>query len=139
LLLTFDMKNLGFCAFVIGAALAAGCTSDDGGISDATLTVYNDSNYAIEELYLTHSTSFGWGANLLSNDLLFPGERLVLDVDCGTYDVLLVDEDGVDCQVNDIDLCLNDATWHITNNTCDVFAREAARRPAEKAAAESAK
>lgn len=124
---------------MLGAALAAGCTSDGGGVSDATLTVVNDSDFAIEELYLTHNTSFGWGANFLSNDVLAPDESLTLDVDCGTYDVLLVDEDNVSCEVDDIDLCLNDATWHITNNTCDVFAREAARRAAEKAAAESAK
>lgn len=129
------MKHLGICAFVLGAAaFAAGCGGDDGGISDATLTVYNDSDYAIEELYLTHNTSLGWGANLLSNDLLTPGAHLTLGVDCGTYDVLLVDESGVDCEVDNVDLCLNDATWHITNNTCDVFAREAARRAAEQAA-----
>jgi hypothetical protein len=133
------MKHLGICAFVLGGALAAGCGGNGGGVSDATLTVYNDSDFAIEELYLTHSTSLGWGANLLSNDLLLPSEHLVLGVDCGTYDVLLVDEQGVDCEVDNVDLCLDDARWHITNNTCDVFKREAERRAAETAAAGSAK
>ncbi|MDQ3367089.1 MAG: hypothetical protein M3680_16820 [Myxococcota bacterium] len=53
--------------------------------------------------------------------MLLPDEELVLGVDCGFYDALLVDEDGVDCELRDLDLCLNEATWVIRNNTCDVF------------------
>jgi len=58
---------------------------------------------------------------------------LALGVPCDTYDALVVDEDDVDCELHDIDLCLNDATWVIRNNTCPVFAQEAAKRAAAKA------
>lgn len=85
-------------------------------------------------MHVTSVGSSSWGPNLLDGDGLAPGESLVLGVDCDTYDALLVDEDGVDCQINNIDLCLNDADWIIRNNTCGVFgAAKAARAAAAKA------
>jgi len=99
--------------------LATGCTIS--GTADASLLVVNDSDFVIEELYLTDIGSGSWGRNLLAGDVLYPGEELLLAVECGYYDALLVDEDGVDCEIHDIDLCLNDATWVIRNNTCTVF------------------
>lgn len=115
---------------MLGAAFATGCTSD--GEVDASLTVVNDSDFVIEEIYLTDVNGSSWGANLLSGDALFPDEQLTLGVDCGTYDALLVDEDGEECEIHDLDLCLNDATWLIRNTTCDAFERKAQER-AEKA------
>jgi hypothetical protein len=132
------MKHPALCASLLAAAaaaFAAGCTTEDGP-ADASLTVVNDSDFVIEEIYLTADDARGWGANFLSNDVLFPGEELVLAVDCGYYDALLIDEDGVECELDGIDLCLNDATWYIRNNTCVAF--EAALQ-ARKQAAEAAK
>lgn len=103
------------------ASLAGGCVIAGDGIADATLEVANDSNYVIEELYLTDVNSASWGSNLLRGDVLFPDESIILGVECGYYDALLVDEDGVDCELRDLDLCLNDALWVINNNTCSVF------------------
>jgi hypothetical protein len=112
------------------AAVAAGC-SDTG---DASLRVSNQSDFAIVELRVTSIGSSSWGPNLLGGDVLEPGESLLLGADCGTYDALLVDEDGVDCEIDDIDLCLNDATWVIHNNTCTVFGAAKAAREAAAAA-----
>ena len=103
------------------ASVVGGCTDDGTGIADATIEVSNESDFVIEELYLTDVNSSSWGANLLGGDGLFPDESIVLGVDCGFYDALLVDEEGVDCELNDLDLCLNDALWVINNNTCSVF------------------
>lgn len=108
-------------AALVTASLGAGCAVQGDGIADATLEVANDSDFVIEELYLTDVNSSSWGANLLRGDVLFPDESIVLAVDCGYYDALLVDEDGVDCELYDLDLCLNDALWVINNNTCSVF------------------
>jgi hypothetical protein len=94
--------------------------SDDGG-PDATLRVDNQSDFAITQLYLTDVGNPEWGPDLLHGDVLLPGEQLVLGVECDFYDALLIDEDGVECEVTDIDLCLNDADWIIRNNTCAVF------------------
>lgn len=122
-------------------ATVAGCSveSNDGGviIDDASLRVVNDSDFVIEEFYLTDVGSATWGPNLLRGDVLFPDEEILLGVDCGFYDVLVVDEAGVDCEVDSVDLCLNDATWVINNNTCTVF-EAAAKERAAKAAAEQA-
>jgi hypothetical protein len=104
------------------ATAASGCIIEDG---SASLEVRNDSDYVIDELYLTDVGSSTWGRNLLGGDGLFPGESISLGTDCGYYDAMLVDETGVSCEVHDLDLCANDALWVIRNNTCSVFgARE---------------
>ncbi len=100
------------------AVSASACVMAD----DATLTVVNDSSYLIYELYVAPVDTTSWGRNLLGGDFLAPGEELTLGVDCDYYDARLIDEDGVECRVYDLDLCLNDAVWEITNNTCSVFA-----------------
>lgn len=120
-------------ALLAVASLAGGCVISGDGVADATIEVANDSDYVIDELYLTDVNSSSWGANLLGGDGLFPDESIVLGVDCGFYDALLVDEDGVQCEVLDLDLCLNDALWVITNNTCSVFG--AKKQPEAKEAA----
>jgi hypothetical protein len=135
----FLSSVLATCAAV---ATVAGCSDDfdDGFIDDASLRVINDSDFVIEEIFLTDIGSPTWGPNLLRGDVLFPGEELLLGVNCDFYDALVVDEDGVDCEINSIDLCLNDAVWVINNNTCTVFEAAAKERAAKEAAekAESA-
>ncbi len=108
-------------ALLLTASLAGGCVIAGDGVADATLEVSNNSDFVIEEIYLTDVNSSSWGGNLLGGDVLFPDESIVLAVDCGYYDALLVDQDGVDCELHDLDLCLNDASWIINNNTCSVF------------------
>jgi hypothetical protein len=111
--------------FVAALGLAGACTTtatvEPDPIPDATLTVVNESDFAITELYLTSSVDLGWGSNQLRGDVLLPAEQISLAASCDFYDALLVDEDGAECQIDDIDLCLNDATWVIRNNTCSVF------------------
>jgi hypothetical protein len=126
-------------------SIASGCIIDTGG-DDATLTVFNDSSFVIEELYLAPVGTRSYGPNELCfpedvrgdicpdpDDALFPDESITLGVDCDFYDALVIDEDGVECEVFDLDLCLNDAEWVIRNNTCTVF-EAAARERAAKAA-----
>lgn len=114
------MLNRLLAVALIVAPLATGCVIETNG-SDASLRVDNNSSYTIDEIYLTDSGSSSWGSDELRGDSLFPGESLRLDVSCGYYDALLVDETGVQCEVYDLDLCLNDAVWVINNNTCAVF------------------
>jgi hypothetical protein len=122
---------------VIGSlAAATGCTSDDGTVvTDSSLRVDNQSDFSIVELHVTSVGSSSWGPNLLGSDDLRPGESVTLGVTCDTYDALLVDSDGVDCEVHALDLCANDANWVIHNNTCTVFGAARAAREAAQAAA----
>lgn len=121
-------------AACLSAVTLGACTDDDDFVDDATLLVVNDSDFVIEEIFLTDVGSSTWGPNLLRGDVLFPDEELLLGVNCDFYDALVVDEDGVECEINSIDLCLNDATWIIQNNTCSVFEAAAKARAAEAAA-----
>jgi hypothetical protein len=133
-----QLRILASLVGVLGSVASAGCGSDSSSGSDATLRVVNRSDFAITEIHVTDVGSSTWGPNLVSGDLLAPGESLTLGVDCSTYDALIVDEDGVDCEVHDVDLCLNDASWIIRNETCSVFgAARAAREAAAKASAAS--
>lgn len=125
----FSVAALGACSV---ESSGGGGTIDPG--PDASLRVVNDSDFVIEEIYLTDVGSPTWGPNVLRGDVLFPDEQLLLGVNCDLYDVLVVDEDGVDCEINSVDLCLNDATWVIGNNTCTVFEAAAKVRAAEAAA-----
>lgn len=105
-----------------------GCVFTD---ADSSLLVSNDSSFEIHEIYVTEVASLSWGANLLREDILFPGDSLSLAVDCGTYDAMLVDETDETCEISSIDLCFDDADWVIRDNTCAVFeARAAARKQA---------
>lgn len=104
----------------VAAALGAGaCVASDG--PDSTLTVANDSSYWIDELYVAEISDPSWGPNLVYNSLA-PGEETTIGVSCGTYDVLVVDETGVECELANLDLCFDDGIWVITDFTLDVCA-----------------
>lgn len=131
------MKKL-LCLAPLFALITAGTgcfieSDDDDGGPDATLTVTNRSDFAIVELYVTQVNNDSWGPNLLSRDLL-PDEQTTVGVECDTYDAKLIDESNVDCRVHNLDLCLNDADWVITNDTCPVFNAARLAREAAKAA-----
>jgi hypothetical protein len=135
------MKNLRIFACVVaalGSAAVAGCTSSDSG-PDAALHVVNRSDFAITEIHVTSVGSSDWGPNLISGDVLLPDETLTVAVECDVYDALLIDEDGVDCQLHNVSLCFSSSDWVIQNNTCVSFLQaRAAREAAAKAAAGSA-
>jgi hypothetical protein len=107
------------------ATAAAGCVASDGGSSD--FTVSNRSSYFLNEIHLAPVDSTTWGPDLLPGDLA-PGEDLVItSIQCDTYDVLVVDETGVDCELHNIDLCANSDGWTIDDTTLDVCAFNPAR------------
>ena len=115
-------------ALAVAASAATGCVvSDDGDdINDATFTISNQSSYFLDEIHLAPIDSRSWGADLV--DTLAPGEDLVItDIRCDTYDVLVVDETGVECTLQSIDMCANDDHWVIDDFTLDVCAFAPAR------------
>jgi hypothetical protein len=84
--------------------------------SGSVITFYNQSRWEIHYLFLSPSDNPNWGPDQLDDDILAPGEYLELNgIDCDTYDVRLIDEDGDECVVQEIDICAEDSGWHITN------------------------
>ena len=128
-----NLRRLAYVAAALGSLAIAGCSDDNSDSTDASLHVRNASDFSITEIRVTSVGSSSWGPNLLNGDILAPGETLTIDVTCGTYDALLVDESGVDCQLHGVDLCLGDASWVIRNNTCTVFGAAKAAREAQQA------
>ena len=126
-----DLRLFACVVAALGSLAVAGCSS--GNATDASLHVQNSSDFSIVEIRVTSVGSTTWGPNLLGGDILAPGETLTIDVTCGTYDALLVDESGVDCQLHSVDLCFGDASWVIRNNTCTVFGVAKAAREAQQA------
>ena len=46
-----------------------------------------------------------------------PGEYITIKVDCDIYDVKIVDEDGVICQLSDVTICDGDSIWAVGDLT----------------------
>jgi len=94
-------------------------TEDDG---NSTLTVSNRSSYFLEQIHLAEVGNPSWGPDLIDGALA-PGEDLtILDLACDTYDVLVVDETGVQCELSGLDLCFDDGHWIVDDTTLDVCA-----------------
>jgi hypothetical protein len=82
----------------------------------SSITFFNESDWEIHYLYLSSSSDSHWGPDQLGRDVLAPGEYLELSgLDCDDYDIKLVDEDGDECVVTEIDICAEEAGWRITN------------------------
>lgn len=98
------------------AVLSGGCIVTD----DSSLTIMNDSDYAIVEINLTPTDSSTWGRNLLGSEWLYPGEEITIDfIDCDYYDVRLVDDTYAECIIEDVDFCFDSDVWVITNYFLD--------------------
>jgi hypothetical protein len=124
---------------VVIAAAMTGCVASSSSNTDATLTVHNESQYDITDIYIAPVGSRTWGGNLLNpGEVLLAGDQLTLGASCGTYDVKVIDETNVDCVVPDVDLCLNDADWIVHDNTCHVSGVVKAAREAQLQASRDA-
>lgn len=113
-------------ALVLAAAVSAsalgGCVVSESDDGDSTLTVSNRSSYWLEELHLADVNDPSWGPDLVSGALA-PGEDItIVDIACGRYDVLVIDETGVECELNSLDLCFDDGQWVIDDVTLDICA-----------------
>jgi hypothetical protein len=86
---------------------------------DSSLTIENQSDFALVEIRVTQVSNRSWGPNLIGGDVLLPGEAIVVVLTCDTYDVLVVDEDNFSCELLDLDLCFDDAIWSVTNRTLE--------------------
>ena len=83
---------------------------------NATAKVSNFSKWEIHEIYLAESESDNWGAERLRGRVLKNGDSFVLqNLACDTYDVKIVDEDGEECVIEQVELCGGTTHWRITD------------------------
>ena len=102
---------------VTALALSTGGCVSDADDAGASLMVHNHSDYVLTAVHVADVGNPHWGPNLLP-DVLYPSEDLVIhDLDCGAYDVLVVDDNGVRCRLHYLDMCFHDEGWVVTNAT----------------------
>jgi len=82
----------------------------------ATVKVINQSKWEIHHLFLSSSDDQDWGPDQLEDDILAKGQSLTLTgIDCDLYDIKVVDEDGDECVIEQVDLCNDNSYWKITD------------------------
>ena len=108
-----------------GGGKGGGATTPVGGGGDdmGTVSLTNSSSYDIYSIQLTPADQTSWGANLLGNDVLMHGDSQKIAVfDCSKYDLRMVDDENVECIIQDIDLCFKDKDWTIDNTVLAICA-----------------
>ena len=95
------------CAFAL-PSFAAGIPS--------RVKVINQSKWEIHHIYLSASDSESWGPDQLEDMILAKGDSVTINgIPCDTYDIKVVDEDGDECIIEQIELCGDNAFWKITD------------------------
>ena len=83
----------------------------------AKVKIINQSNWDIHEIYFSPSDEREWGPDQLGDEILEKGDSLTLTrIDCDLWDIRVVDEDGDECVIEEIDLCRDESYWKITDN-----------------------
>ncbi len=110
------MRKLQVLSVVVLALVSGFAMPADAARHKATIKVINESDWTIEHMYLSSTSDKNWGPDQLGDDTIETGQSFTLrNIDCDHYDVRLVDEDGDECVVQDVELCGDHTTWRITN------------------------
>ena len=105
LTLIFSVLTMGFLA----------CGNDNPSSSEIViLTIINGlESYSIHYVYVSPSESNSWGNDRLGAEkVLNPGKMVTLELEKGTYDIRIVDEDGDEYVKSDLQLN-SDYTWTV--------------------------
>jgi hypothetical protein len=82
----------------------------------AAVKIVNKSDWEIHHFYLSSTEDDEWGPDQLGEDVVGTDDAFTLkSIPCNSYDVKLVDEDGDECVVEDVDICGGAEKWTITN------------------------
>jgi hypothetical protein len=82
----------------------------------AIVKMTNASRWEIHHVFLSASDEQSWGDDQLEDEILAPGDSLTLTgISCDLYDVKIVDEDGDECVIEEVDLCGDHSQWKITD------------------------
>lgn len=83
----------------------------------SSVVVKNKSDWEIHQFFLSPVDTDDWGPDQLGEDVISTGDTFTLNgIPCDSYDVMLVDEDGDECIVPEVDICSGQEGWIITND-----------------------
>jgi hypothetical protein len=115
--------GLAACGGAPVATQTPGGGGTDGTGNLGTVSLHNASKFDIYSIQLSPSDQVQWGANLIAGDVLMHGEDAQLAVfDCKKYDLRLVDDENIECVIDNIDLCFEDKKWTINDTVLAVCA-----------------
>lgn len=92
---------------------------------DTKVKIVNKSDLNIDHIYFSSPDKNTWDEDdvLGDDEVLQPNESIIVLVECGTWDVKLVLEDGGTCLGYDEHIC-NNEVWEITNADCNGDGKE---------------
>ena len=119
------MRKVSYVLPLIVLAIAGIC-----GVATASdIAVINQSDWALDNFYLSPVGQNEWGPDQLGEDIVSSGENFLLKgVPCDSYDVKLVDEDGDECILGGVNVCAENQGWIIDSKdlvTCQAATDEA--------------
>lgn len=81
------------------------------------VVIKNKSDWEIHHLFLSPTENEQWGPDQLGEHVIESGGTFELrNIPCDSYDVMLVDEDGDECVVPEVDICSGQSGWIISND-----------------------
>ncbi len=107
------MRKFQFLLLAFTLLLPLSASADRHG---ASIKVVNRSKWDIHHLYLSPKHDRHWGPDQLGEAVIESGETFTLtNIACNDYDIRIVDEDGDECVVEDVNLCGDHTIWKITD------------------------
>ncbi len=118
----FNARNL-----FLSGALLLGCMTpapvtggpghgSSGGDTSSSITFRNRSRWDIHRINMSPVSQSTWGVDHLGSSILRAGQDFSLhNIPCNSYDLRLIDEDGDQCVLNNIDVCAENSGVTITN------------------------
>jgi len=111
----FILPVIAMFAVVLGAYMML--PSSEAQPSQATITIRNNSQWTLMHFYVSPVSENRWGPDQLGDEVIANGESFTLtNVPCDNYDVKLVDEDGDQCIIRNVDMCDDDSVWEINQS-----------------------
>ncbi len=96
------MKSIKTTHCIVALLLTGAALTANAG--DVKIT--NASDWNVQHLYVSSVDQEQWGEDQLGDEVIGTGGSFTLKgVPCATYDVKLVDEDGDECEITDVDIC----------------------------------
>jgi hypothetical protein len=102
---------------ILSIAIFAVAALSSARTATTSVTIVNNSNKEIRNVYISHVNVDDWGGNQLGDRTLLPGQSVALDnLACDQQQVKVIGEDQDGCFVSTIISCGDNSTWTITNN-----------------------